>query len=156
MATHSSILAWEIHGQRSLVGYGHGLAESDTNQQLNNNTDIHGPVSEFSLLFSWSVCLSLHHTRLSHHCRLIIILDICCSKSLSFLFPQVSLVLYISIAILESAYSFSPIHMRTHTHMCAKCTNFFQQYFIKYSVLSVQIYFTQFFTCIPRYNDTVV
>ena len=22
MATHSSILAWEIHGQRSLVGYG--------------------------------------------------------------------------------------------------------------------------------------
>ena len=31
MTTHSSILAWEIHGQRSLVGYGHGLAESDTN-----------------------------------------------------------------------------------------------------------------------------
>ena len=24
MATHSSILAWEIHGQRSLVGYGPG------------------------------------------------------------------------------------------------------------------------------------
>ena len=25
MATHSSILAWRSHGQRSLVGYSHGL-----------------------------------------------------------------------------------------------------------------------------------
>ena len=31
MATHSSILAWEIHGQRSLAGYSPwGLRESDT------------------------------------------------------------------------------------------------------------------------------
>ena len=30
MATHSSILAWETHGQRSLVGYGlWGHKESD-------------------------------------------------------------------------------------------------------------------------------
>ena len=30
MATHSSILAWRIHGQRSLVGYGpRGRQESD-------------------------------------------------------------------------------------------------------------------------------
>ena len=31
MATHSSVLAWEIHGQRSLVGYSpRGCKESDT------------------------------------------------------------------------------------------------------------------------------
>ena len=31
MATHSSILAWRIHGQRSLVGYSpQGHIESDT------------------------------------------------------------------------------------------------------------------------------
>ena len=31
MATHSSILAWEIHGQRSLVGYSPwGYKELDT------------------------------------------------------------------------------------------------------------------------------
>ena len=33
MATHSSILAWEIHGQRSLVGYSlWGRKESDTTE----------------------------------------------------------------------------------------------------------------------------
>ena len=33
MATHSSILAWEIHGQRSLVGYSPGGSkESDTTE----------------------------------------------------------------------------------------------------------------------------
>ena len=31
MATHSSVLAWEIHGQRSLAGYSPwGCKESDT------------------------------------------------------------------------------------------------------------------------------
>ena len=30
MATHSSILAWRIHGQRSLVGYNPGVAKSWT------------------------------------------------------------------------------------------------------------------------------
>ena len=30
MATHSSIFAWEIHDQKSLAGYIHGIAESDT------------------------------------------------------------------------------------------------------------------------------
>ena len=35
MATHSSILAWRIHGQRSLEGYSPwGCKESDTNEQL--------------------------------------------------------------------------------------------------------------------------
>ena len=33
--THSSILAWEFHGQRSLVGYSPwGCKESDTTEQL--------------------------------------------------------------------------------------------------------------------------
>ena len=33
MATHSSILAWKIHGQRSLVGYGpRGCKEADTTE----------------------------------------------------------------------------------------------------------------------------
>ena len=30
MATHSSILAWRIHGQKSLVGTAHGVAKSRT------------------------------------------------------------------------------------------------------------------------------
>ena len=35
MATHSSILAWRIPGQRSLVGYSPwGRKESDTTEQL--------------------------------------------------------------------------------------------------------------------------
>ena len=38
MATHCHILAWRIHGQRSLVGYSPwGHKESDTTQRLNNN-----------------------------------------------------------------------------------------------------------------------
>ena len=35
MATHSSTLAWKIHGQRSLVGYSPwGRKESDTTERL--------------------------------------------------------------------------------------------------------------------------
>ena len=35
MATHSSILAWKAHGQRSLVGYSPwGCKESDTIERL--------------------------------------------------------------------------------------------------------------------------
>ena len=38
MAAHSTILAWESHGQRSLAGYSPwGLKESDMTQRLNNN-----------------------------------------------------------------------------------------------------------------------
>ena len=38
MATHSSILAWKSHGQRSLVGYSPGIGkELDMTWQLNNN-----------------------------------------------------------------------------------------------------------------------
>ena len=38
MATHSSVLAWEIHGQRSLMGRSPwGCKELDTTEQLNNN-----------------------------------------------------------------------------------------------------------------------
>ena len=36
MATHSSILVWKIHGQRSLVGYSPwGRKELDMTEQLN-------------------------------------------------------------------------------------------------------------------------
>ena len=35
MATHSSMLAWRIHGQRSLAGYSPwGCKESDTTERL--------------------------------------------------------------------------------------------------------------------------
>ena len=38
MATHSRILAWKTHGQRSPVGYSPwGQKESDTTKQLSNN-----------------------------------------------------------------------------------------------------------------------
>ena len=40
MATHSSILAWEIHGQRSLVGYSPwSHKKSDATELLNNNNN---------------------------------------------------------------------------------------------------------------------
>ena len=35
MATHSTILAWQIHGQRNLIGYSTcSCKESDTTEQL--------------------------------------------------------------------------------------------------------------------------
>ena len=41
MAVHSSILAWEIHGQRTLAGYSPwGLKESDMTERL-KHTDTH-------------------------------------------------------------------------------------------------------------------
>ena len=42
MATHSSILAWEIHGQMSLVGYSPwGCKESDTTKRLTLSMLLH-------------------------------------------------------------------------------------------------------------------
>ena len=39
MATYSSILAWESHGQRNLAGYSPwGCQESDTNERLSMHT----------------------------------------------------------------------------------------------------------------------
>ena len=39
MTTHYSILAWEIHGQRSLVGYSlWGHKELNMTEQLNNSS----------------------------------------------------------------------------------------------------------------------
>ena len=41
MATHSSVLAWRIHGQRSLVGYSPwGHKESDMTEQLTQTARI--------------------------------------------------------------------------------------------------------------------
>ena len=41
MATHASVLAWEIHGQRSLADYSSwGCKESDTTEQLSLMTNI--------------------------------------------------------------------------------------------------------------------
>ena len=49
MATHSSILAWRIHGQRSLEGYSlWGLKEPDMTEQL-THTHTHR-----KQLYSWS------------------------------------------------------------------------------------------------------
>jgi len=43
-ATHSSILAWESHGQRSLVDYSpRGHKESDTTEWLSTSTSHHDP-----------------------------------------------------------------------------------------------------------------
>ena len=41
MATHSSILAWEINGQRSLAGYSPwGPKESDMTEQIMSNISL--------------------------------------------------------------------------------------------------------------------
>ena len=57
MATHFSILAWRIHGQRSLVGYSPwGRKELDTTEQLTHtlillHSRFFGFVEEFVLSF---------------------------------------------------------------------------------------------------------
>ena len=49
MATHCSVLAWEIHGKRSLVGYRPwGRKEPDTTQQLDNLQLISSKPKNFS------------------------------------------------------------------------------------------------------------
>ena len=41
MLTHSSILAWKSHGQKSLVGYSPwGHKELDTTERLNNTLNM--------------------------------------------------------------------------------------------------------------------
>ena len=45
MATHFCILAWKIHGQRSLVGYSPwDLRESDTTEQLSMHATLNTAV----------------------------------------------------------------------------------------------------------------
>ena len=58
MATHSSILAWEIHGQRSLVGYSQSMGSQKSWKWLRNWTTVDGHVScfwSFSILHLFSI-----------------------------------------------------------------------------------------------------
>ena len=51
MATHSSILAWEIHGQKSLVGYSQwGCKESDVTERVHTHTHTHTHSSANSIM----------------------------------------------------------------------------------------------------------
>ena len=48
MATHSSILAWKSHGQRSLAGYSPpGHKELDTTERLNATQQLNPQAQEF-------------------------------------------------------------------------------------------------------------
>ena len=49
MATHSSILAWEIHGQRSLAGYSLWGYKSQTQLSWRNNNNIHTRIQTCAL-----------------------------------------------------------------------------------------------------------
>ena len=51
MATHSGILAWRIHGQRSLAGYSPwSQTESDMTERLTHtHTHTHTPKGRFAL-----------------------------------------------------------------------------------------------------------
>ena len=53
MATHSTVLAWRIHGQRSLAGFSgvHGVTESDRTEVPNT----HNINSTNYLLSTWSI-----------------------------------------------------------------------------------------------------
>ena len=80
MATHASILAWEIHGQRSLVGYSPwGRKESDTTERAHSSSS-HKQKSQLTalrLLVSdkWNqarnrfYCLQMHVVLLHFHVR---------------------------------------------------------------------------------------
>ena len=61
MATHSSVLAWRIHGQMSLLGYSPwGLKELDTTEQLSLTPGL--------TEFSWSPNMGSVHSHISY-CR---------------------------------------------------------------------------------------
>ena len=50
MATHSSVLAWKIHGQKNLVGYSPwGRKESDTTERLSDLLNILFPYGFHSI-----------------------------------------------------------------------------------------------------------
>ena len=62
MATHSSILAWEIPGQRSLADYSpRGHKESDTTEWLTYNGMLHSNEKERTLATVHSISESLKH-----------------------------------------------------------------------------------------------
>ena len=70
MATHSSILAEESHGQRSLVGYNpKGHKESDTTDQLGKKTHTCVCVCVYVCGGVWVSVLCLHISLSSHHCE---------------------------------------------------------------------------------------
>ena len=53
MATHSSILAWRTHGQRSLASYSRwGRKESDTAKQLTLSFSLHHPLITDLVVYS--------------------------------------------------------------------------------------------------------
>ena len=56
MATQSSILAWKLHGQRSLVDYSpKGGREADRTEQLNTGTHNKYTVEDFSIIIEKEV-----------------------------------------------------------------------------------------------------
>ena len=58
MATHSSVLAWRVLRQRSLVGYGpRGCKERDTTEVANTHT---GASQEDSCSIPRQICLEAH------------------------------------------------------------------------------------------------
>ena len=74
MAIHSSILAWRIHGQRSLAGYSPwGHKESDTTEWLTQHRhlkeDLPNYVSVQSVQFSCSVVSDSLQPHESQHAR---------------------------------------------------------------------------------------
>ena len=59
MATHSSILAWEIHGQKSLAGYSPlGHKESDVTEATNTYTlrDLEGECIHLNWHWLFTLC----------------------------------------------------------------------------------------------------
>ena len=55
MATHSDILAWKLHGQRSLAGYSPwNLKESDRTEQIRTHAMYYVELYQFSSVQSLS------------------------------------------------------------------------------------------------------
>ena len=59
MVTHSSILSWESHGQRSLMGYSHGVAKSQTGLKWlstgQHTISSHVPLVKASSILLWYI-----------------------------------------------------------------------------------------------------
>ena len=66
MATHSSILAWKSHGQRSLVGYSPwGHKESDTTERLHFHA-LEKEMATHSSILAWKIPWTEEPGRVGH------------------------------------------------------------------------------------------
>ena len=107
MATHSSILAWALHGsQGSLVGYSAwGRRESDTTEQLGTPTCVQEVLTPFSVMLGRLFCFYI----------LILLsyfyLPVVCSHFINYCSVQVNFLKICSTCLQYRFFKYKKIHI---------------------------------------------